>query len=33
VKPAKHNYTNDDVQRENDKNGYVHYDSKTEKIQ
>jgi hypothetical protein len=33
VKPAKHSYTNDDVQRENDKNGYVHYDSKTEKIQ
>lgn len=33
VKPAKHSYTNDDVQHENDKNGYVHYDSKTEKIQ
>jgi hypothetical protein len=33
VKPAKHNYTNDDVQQENEKNGYVHYDSKTEKIQ
>jgi hypothetical protein len=33
VKPAKHSYTNDDVQQENEKNGYVHYDSKTEKIQ
>lgn len=33
VKPTKHSYTNDDVQQENDKNGYVHYDSKTEKIQ
>ncbi len=33
VKPAKHTYTNDDVQKENEKNGYVHYDSKTEKIQ
>jgi hypothetical protein len=33
VKPAKHTYTNDDVQQENDKNGYVHYDGKTEKIQ
>jgi hypothetical protein len=33
VKPAKHTYTNQDVQQQNDKNGYVHYDSKTEKIQ
>jgi hypothetical protein len=33
VKPAKHSYTNDDVQQQNEKNGYVHYDSKTEKIQ
>jgi hypothetical protein len=33
VKPGKHTYTNDDVQQQNDKNGYVHYDSKTEKIQ
>jgi len=33
VKPAKHTYTNEDVQQQNDKNGYVHYDSKTEKIQ
>ncbi|HEY1657516.1 MAG TPA: hypothetical protein VGG14_04170 [Candidatus Sulfotelmatobacter sp.] len=33
VKPAKHSYTNEDVQKENDKNGYVHYDGKTEKIQ
>lgn len=27
-----HVYTNDDVTRQNDKNGMVHYDSKTEKI-
>lgn len=33
VKPAKKNYTNEDVQQQNQKNGYVHYDSKTEKIQ
>jgi hypothetical protein len=33
VKPAKHSYTNEDVQQQNEKNGYVHYDSKTEKIQ
>jgi hypothetical protein len=33
VKPPKHSYTNEDVQQQNDKNGYVHYDSKTEKIQ
>ena len=33
VKPTKKNYTNEDVQQENQKNGYVHYDSKTEKIQ
>lgn len=33
VHPAKKAFSNDDVQRQNDKNGYVHYDSKTEKIQ
>jgi hypothetical protein len=33
VKPAKRSFTNDDVEQENQKNGYVHYDSKTEKIQ
>lgn len=33
VKPSKHSYTNQDVMQQNDKNGYVHYDSKTEKIQ
>jgi len=33
VKPAHHDYTNQDVDQENQKNGYVHYDSKTEKIQ
>jgi hypothetical protein len=33
VKPAKHTFTNEDVQQQNEKNGYVHYDSKTEKIQ
>ena len=33
VRPAKHTYTNQDVEQQNDKNGYVHYDSKTEKIQ
>lgn len=33
VHPAKHNYTNDDVQRQNDQNGVVKWDSKTEKIQ
>lgn len=33
VKPVKHSYTNEDVQQQNEKNGYVHYDSKTEKIQ
>ncbi len=31
--PAKKSYTNSDVLQQNDKNGYVHYDSKTEKIQ
>jgi hypothetical protein len=31
--PAKKNYTNSDVLQQNDKNGYVHYDGKTEKIQ
>jgi hypothetical protein len=33
VHSAKRSYTNEDVQRQNDKNGAVHYDSKTEKIQ
>jgi hypothetical protein len=33
VKPTKKSYTNDDVQQQNQKNGYVHYDGKTEKIQ
>jgi len=33
VHPSKHSYTNDDVQRQNDKNGEVKWDSKTEKIQ
>jgi hypothetical protein len=31
--PAKHSYSNDDVTRQNDKNGEVRYDGKTEKIQ
>lgn len=31
--PGKHSYTNEDVTRQNDKNGNVKYDSKTEKIQ
>ncbi len=31
--PSKHVYTNDDVTRQNNNNGNVHYDSKTEKIQ
>jgi hypothetical protein len=31
--PSKHSYTNDDVTRQNNNNGNVHYDSKTEKIQ
>lgn len=31
--PEKKSFSNDDVQRQNEKNGYVHYDSKTEKIQ
>lgn len=31
--PGKHSYTNDDVTRQNNNNGNVHYDSKTEKIQ
>ncbi|MFY9675931.1 MAG: hypothetical protein WAK13_15835 [Terriglobales bacterium] len=31
--PGKHTYTNQDVTRQNDKNGDVHYDSKNEKIQ
>jgi hypothetical protein len=33
VKPAKRSFTNQDVFEQNDKNGYVHYDGKTEKIQ
>ena len=32
VKPG-HSYTNEDVTRQNDNNGVVHWDSKTEKIQ
>lgn len=32
VKPG-HSYTNEDVTRQNDNNGTVHWDSKTEKIQ
>jgi hypothetical protein len=32
VKPG-HSYTNEDVTRQNDNNGNVHWDSKTEKIQ
>lgn len=31
--PGAHSYTNADVTRQNDKNGSVHYDGKTEKIQ
>ncbi|MGH9524187.1 MAG: hypothetical protein ACRD3E_16815 [Terriglobales bacterium] len=31
--PGKHAYTNEDVSRQNDNNGNVKYDSKTEKIQ
>ncbi len=31
--PGKHVYTNDDVTRQNDKNGTVKYDGKSEKIQ
>jgi hypothetical protein len=31
--PAKKSYTNSDILQQNDKNGYVHYDGKTEKIQ
>jgi hypothetical protein len=33
VKPAKRSFTNQDAFEQNDKNGYVHYDGKTEKIQ
>ena len=33
VKPAKHTYSNQDIEQQNEKNGYVHYDGKTEKIQ
>lgn len=32
VKPAQRNYSNDDIQKLNEKNGTVHYDGKTEKI-
>ena len=31
-KPAKRTYTNDDVTRQNQQNGVVKYDHKTEKI-
>jgi hypothetical protein len=31
--PGKHSYTNEDVTRQNEKNGNVKWDSKTEKIQ
>ena len=31
-KKADHTYTNNDVTRQNDKNGVVKYDGKTEKI-
>ena len=31
-KKADHTYTNDDVTRQNDKNGDVKYDGKTEKL-
>jgi hypothetical protein len=33
VHPAKHAYTNQDIDQLNQQNGAVHYDSKTEKIQ
>jgi hypothetical protein len=33
VRPAQRNFSNQDVERLNQQNGYVHYDSKTEKIQ
>ena len=32
VRKAGHVYTNDDVTRQNDKNGTVKYDGKTEKM-
>jgi hypothetical protein len=35
IRTAKHavrTYTNDDVERQNQKNGFVHYDNKTEQI-
>jgi hypothetical protein len=32
IKPAGHTFSNQDVERQNEKNGDVHYDSKTEKI-
>jgi sorbitol-specific phosphotransferase system component IIA len=32
VRKAGHVYTNDDVSRQNDKNGTVKYDGKTEKL-
>jgi len=33
VRPAQKSYSNADVERQNEKNGAVHYDGKTEKIQ
>ncbi|MGO8797229.1 MAG: hypothetical protein ACLQLC_20615 [Candidatus Sulfotelmatobacter sp.] len=33
ARPAQRNYSNEDIQKLNEKNGTVHYDSKTEKIQ
>jgi hypothetical protein len=33
IKSAKRTFTNQDVDQQNQKNGYVHYDGKTEKIQ
>jgi hypothetical protein len=32
-RPTKHAYSNEDVERQNQQNGAVHYDGKTEKIQ
>jgi hypothetical protein len=32
ARPAKRTYTNDDVTRQNQQNGVVKYDDKTEKI-
>jgi len=33
VKSSNRSFTNDDIEQVNQKNGYVHYDGKTEKIQ